>query len=254
MRDPHIERLHYKIASNPGIRYEGTEPTTVTTPLGEFELSDGSLVVTPEEHFSSEAQARRAIEPFLRSWEMEADLRDQIRSIRFEFERTDVVDRAPPKPGEGATLNVELGEVVLVGESVSMVLTRKKYPPPPTAFTTTPDVEMAHRRWLASRDGEEPLPAMAYFVLTILLRAAGGLPAAAKTYRIEESILRKIGELSSTRGGPDSARKADAASRPLTEDERRWLEDATKELIQRLGEHASGAPLLPLRLKDLPPP
>jgi len=94
---------------------------------------------------------------------------------------------------------------------------------------------------------------MAYFVLTILEHAAGGRKQAAATYGVEKTILDQIGKLSSTKGDPETARKAIAASHALTEPERLWLEDATRKLIYRLGEHASGKPLPTLRMKSLSP-
>lgn len=253
MRDPHVERLHYRISSAASIRYDDPESTTFQNPLGKFDLANEGLVISPNEHFADEAQARAAIEPFLESWEIETDLLSQVRSIRFHFERADIVERNPRNPGEPETFSVEPGSYVLVGKDITMILTRKKYPDPPATFTTTPDLLMAHRRWLAFKDGREPLPAMAYFVLTILEYAAGGRPQAAATYAIEKFILDNVGRLTSAKGDPGTARKAEAASNALTDRERQWLENVTKKLIYRLGEQASGKPITKLRMQDLPP-
>lgn len=251
MSDLHVERLHYRVSSDASIAYKDPEPITIKNYLGEFRLSNGTLVVTPSEHFSGEPEAKKAVEPFLRAWEMEADLLSQIRSIRFGFERSEIIDRNPPRPGERAMLSVESCSHVHLAENVSLVLTRKKYPAPPVRFTTTRDVEMAYRRWLGFKDGKESLPSMAYFVLTILEQAAGGRKEAAATYAVEKAILDQVGNLSSTKGDPETARKAAAASVALTEPERLWLEDATRKLIFRLGEHASGKPLITLHMKSL---
>lgn len=138
MRDPHVERLIYRVTSHQNIRYDDPEQLTVSNDLGEFKLIDGKLTVCPSEHFPTGSAAREAIDPYLRSWEIETDLTSQIGSIRFEFDRADLLDRDPPKPGESAVLTAESGSLVLVGEDISMILTRKKYPDPPLAFTTTP--------------------------------------------------------------------------------------------------------------------
>jgi hypothetical protein len=253
MRDPHVERVVYRISSDASIRYDDPEQLTVSSDLGEFQLSGGQLTIVPSEHFSTEAAARAAIEPYLRSWEMETDLTSQIRSIRFEFDRSDLIDRNPLKLGEPAVLTAESASFGVVGADVSLVLTRKNYPDPPKAFTTTPEVEMAYRRWLSFKEGNERLPAMAYFVLTVLEHAAGGRKQAAATYRVEKSILDTVGRLSSEKGDPNTARKARAAFKALSDKECKWLEEAARKLRYRIGEHASGKPLLTLRMQDLPP-
>jgi hypothetical protein len=66
--------------------------------------------------------------------------------------------------------------------------------------------------------------------------------------------LYKIGELTSTRGDAMTARKAPVGGqfRELTASESAWLEQATRRIIKRLGEHASGAALSQIEMKDLP--
>jgi len=67
-------------------------------------------------------------------------------------------------------------------------------------------------------------------------------------------VLRKLGELTSTKGHPTTARKAPQGGQfqDLTEAEKDWLEQAIRRLIRRLVEHASGANLTMLTLSDLP--
>jgi hypothetical protein len=83
---------------------------------------------------------------------------------------------------------------------------------------------------------------MAYFVLSYLQVPAGGRKAAARVLMIDDTILGKIGELSST-GDLSTARKVpkNVPLRPLSGPETSWLEEAVKLLILRCGELASGA-------------
>lgn len=254
MRDPHVQTVHYEITSGEDISYRDPPPLSFSNHLGTFDVAENKLGVTPVEHFSDEAEAREAIEPFLRAWEINTDLNRNVGMIRFKFDRVDIVDRAPPPPGASQVIYAQSGSFVLVGSSVTLHLTCSKYPDPPKAFCATPEVQHAHRRWLGFRSGREPLQAMAYFVLTVLESAADGRLGAARAYQIDPDVLRAIGRLSSTKGDENTARKAEAHNRyeDLSDREKQWLEEAVRRLILRLGEHASGAPLSLIALKDLP--
>jgi len=250
MRDPHVETLYYTISSHEGISYKDPEPIRFSNHLAKFDLADGSLAVKPVEHFADEDTARQAVEPYLTSWEMNSDLTKDIGGIRFHFERSEIIDRDPPKPGESVTIRPQAGSVMIMGAEVKLHVKRKEYPQPPLAFSTTPAVEMGYRRWIRFREGKASLQSMSFFVLTLIQDAAGGRKKAASIFKIEKSILDNIGELSSTKGDRDTARKAAAASVELTPAEKQWLEDATRKLIYRMGQHASGTTFDEITLSD----
>jgi hypothetical protein len=246
--------MHYEVSSGEGISYRNPEPVSFSHHLGTFDLSDGKLRIAPAEHFPDEDDARRAVEPFLRAWEIEADLTSNIGMIRFKFDRVEVIDRDRPPPGSPQVLKVKAASMVLVGSSVSLHLTCSKYPQPPKTFRATPEVQHAYRRWLGYRSGKEPLQSMAYFVLTLLESAAGGRHGAARSSQIDAPVLSTIGRLSSTKGDESTARKAGVGNQfeELSGAEKQWLEEAMRRVIHRLGEHASGAPLALISLRDLP--
>ena len=93
---------------------------------------------------------------------------------------------------------------------------------------------------------------MAYFVLTLLESTSGSRADAAKSFHIDLAVLRTIGQLSSTKGGPSTARKAGGQFEELTGAEKQWLETAIVLVIRRIGEHASGATLNRLSMDGLP--
>jgi hypothetical protein len=185
---------------------------------------------------------------------IEADLRANLGTIRFKYLRADVIDRDPPKPGEPIVIEARGGGVLVLSGTATMHLTINKYPDPPQAFRATPEVELAYRRWTRFREGKEPLPAMAYFVLTLLQSLAGSRPLAASTFQIDIKVLNAVGNLSSTKGDAHSARKVvpGGVLRDLTGPETTWLEQAIQRLIHRLGEHASGAQLKAVTMAELP--
>ena len=254
MRDPHVQVMNYEVGSGEGISYRDPEPISFSNHLGTFDLRDKKLRISPTEHFSDEDEARRAVEPFLRAWEIEADLNSNVGMIRFKFERAELVDRDPPPPGSSQVIQVKVASMALVGGSVSFHLTCKKYPQPPKTFRATTEIQHAYRRWIGFRSGKEPLQSMAYFVLTLLESAAGGRQGAARSFQIDVAVLRTIGQLSSTKGDENTARKAGPGIQfqELSGAERQWLEEAVRRVIHRLGEHASGAPLALISITDLP--
>ena len=254
MRDPHAVRLFYEVGCEEGISYANPPPFTFSNDLGHFGLRGDELVVELVDHFPSERAARNAIEPFLRSWEIQSDLTHGIGSIRFKYLRVDITDRNPPPSGRTPIIRAVV-DVVEFDDRVEAQVARNAYPDPPTNFCTTPNVERAYQRWCAYRASKEPLQGMAYFLLTLLERTAGNRKAAAKRFGIEFSILQTLGLLSSERGDDMTARKVPRSGklRDLTPAERSWLEQAVLRIIRRIGEQASGATLPSISLADLPP-
>ena len=104
--------------------------------------------------------------------------------------------------------------------------------------------------------GREPLPSMAYFYLTVLEDKFTNAKrrSAAKSFRIDLAVLDAVGELSSTKGGVGSARKAEATGTALSRKEELFLEAAVKMIIRRAAEVAQnpGAALPTITLADLP--
>lgn len=254
MQDPHIETLRYEVYSGSGIAYEKPQPVTLTNLLGNFKLADGRLVINPAEHYSDPEQAREIIEPFLRAWEIEADLRGNHKTIRFKFLRAEIVDRALDSKNKTTPHSFSVTgttHITIIPRS-TMQLILNSYPSPPVTFRSTPEAAVAFNRWMQFREGKEPLQSMAYFVLTVLENNAGGRKNAAKIYRIDNKFLKEFGRLSSTKGTPANARKFQFGGNmvQLTDQEQHWLDAATRLIIRRLGEHASGADLDQITLDD----
>ena len=255
MRDPHVEAVYYEIGSGEGISFGSPPVLALTNRLGTFELANGKLTICPTAHYASGEEARAVFDPFLRAWELDADLTRNIGSIRFKYLSVHKVDRNPPEPNSGSvSIAVDAAELMLLGGSASVHITQNAYPPPPDDFRTTPEVEVAYGRWRGFRERREPLPSMAYAVLTLLESVAGSRREAAGTLQVDMRVLDTIGRLSSTKGDGATVRKfeAGASLQPLTGSESTWLEAAVRRLVRRLGEHAAGAPLSLIAMKDLP--
>jgi hypothetical protein len=91
-------------------------------------------------------------------------------------------------------------------------------------------------------------------IRSVLIEKAASGVSAARSFQIDEQVLQTIGMLSSTKGDETTARKATAGGQfqELAGSEKQWLEEAIRRVVHRLGEHDSGAPLIPISLRDLP--
>ena len=219
-------------------------------------LSEGVAKFEMKEHYASEEEAKSVVEEFLRAWEIDSALRIGGTGMLFAFERAQVIDRNPPPPGT-VLVAVPTGRLTVRAHAPTVHVTRRAYPAPPAVFRVSPDVETLWQRYQFHRQGSEPLPGMAYFCLTRLEASAGGPPKAREKavtkYAIDKKVLDKLGELSSERGDPKTARKATAMARFHTPAEVAWTESAIRAIIRRVGEVVAGATGLPvITMKDLP--
>ncbi|MBV2132302.1 hypothetical protein KRX52_05740 [Pseudomonas sp. MAP12] len=253
MRDPHVEAVYFTVGSADDISYENPEPVEFSNHLGQFSLADGLLTVIPAEHFSCGQEASQALDGFLRSWEIEADLKRNVGMIRFSYSRADVIDRDPPPPGEPQVIQAVGIASLAFGSSVTCHLVAKRYPSPPECFSANEYAQHAYRRWIGYRNGREPLQAMAYFIVTLMESLAGGSRGqACELFRIDRPVRKKIGDLCSEKGSALTARKAQSTTfEELTHIESEWLEMAVKRLIYRLGEYAPGHPLELITMENI---
>jgi hypothetical protein len=253
MNDPHVEHLSFTAEPLGNISYRDPPPVDVTLPVGSLRLESGILTVHPSVHFATEAEAKKAVEPYLRSWEIDSDLRWGVGTLRFKFTDSLIIDRNPPPPGSHQVISANAAVVLVTAGQGSIHVTRATYPEPPVRFLATKEVEILVHRFTEHMAGREPLTGMAYFSLTVVQALAGGRKEAASRFALDVRILSRIGELSSS-GDHRTARKIQKGKplRALTSAEENWLREAVKLLIRRVGEEASGAGLTRLPLSALP--
>lgn len=253
--DFHVVALRYKLRPSDQVTYVSPAPVEFETQEVRFGLTEGKLNCEMKGHFASAEEARFVVEPVLRAWEVDADLRWNPGQFRFEFDGADIIDRSPIPAGVGrghAYMLCGVGSISAVG-TVSFHVTRAHYPEPPGTFRVNPDAESILLRYQGYLGGREPLLSMAYFCLTVLEANAGNRASAATMYGIDKAVLRKMGELTTRRGDRFSARKAIAGPvLPLTGEEGAWLEAALKALIWRVGDTRDAAALPVIKLADLP--
>ena len=245
MKDPHVESLRYRLETSETTTYKNPPAVEVIRDEFECRLNDGVLKCHMREHYPTVEEARRVVDKFLRSWEIKTALELGRGEMRFQFEDSHVIDRDPPPLGSSQIVRVSGVSVGVSTVLGTLRVTRGKYPSAPTNFTATPDVETLWQRYENYLDGKEPLLSMAYFCLTVVENKAGSRKAASTRYRIDETILQKLGELTSTRGDTATARKAlkGGGTTTLSGKEKNWIEGAVKALIRRTGELAGTQPV-----------
>ncbi|MGH7791625.1 MAG: hypothetical protein ACREOB_04845, partial [Thermodesulfobacteriota bacterium] len=206
-------------------------------------LSKGGLTLEPKQHFESEAQVCPLADKFIQGWEVAAGLQYGRPDFRFRFEGSHIEEREPA-PG---TRSLHLSEHGHMTETLHIKRIYNTYPVPPEEFQVTPEVEVLWDRYCRFVEGREPLLAMAYFCLSFIER--GNRTQAAQHYSIQSDVLKKLGELTSTRGDKATARKLSSTTEPLSSSEATWIESAIKEIIKHL---ATLRPGQILKMTDLP--
>ncbi len=257
MRDPHVQTLRYALRSDESVRYHSPPPLDHHTTYFDLHVDDEVLTASPKVHYANEEEARNALESILRSWEASVFLRSGKEEVRFEFIDADLIDRDPPGPGEPSTIHVGFAEATSQVFPPSIIEGRAEYPRPPQYFALSPDVEVLLQRYRGYKQGREPLPAMAYFCLTVIkLRTAGQKRPqrdAAQLLNLDCDILNRIGRLTSdNRGDPLTARKYATNQQPLSTNETYWLEAAVRSVIRQLAVLDDGERPPHLSLNDLP--
>jgi hypothetical protein len=257
MNDPHVEWLVYRLETAATLVFQNPEPREDDTSSFHLRLEDGRLTVTMKDHYASVEEARRAVWPFLDAWELDWALSHHgRREMKFTYESHKLVDRDPPPLGASQTIQPFAVECVATVGVPTVVVGQRSYPPPPSAFRVSPDVETLWDRYERSMLGREPLQGMGYFCLSSIEATYGGASnkrqATATALGVHVDVLGKIGELTSTRGDAQTARKG-STSGPLTDAQTEWLKAAIREIIRRAGMLAAGsAPSRQLTMADLP--
>jgi hypothetical protein len=98
LNDPHVVSLTYRIDKAETVDFDRAPPLPPID-RGAFRVTIDAYKAKVEmvDHFASVDEAKRAVQPFLRAWELNADLRAPYEGFRFVYETAEVVDRSPPE-------------------------------------------------------------------------------------------------------------------------------------------------------------
>ena len=262
MNDPHVKALHYRVIVGEDADYDNAPPVSEIT--DEFDLFiDGDIAIFEmKEHYSTADEAKEVVGEYLRAWDILIGLEHDPDDLRFVFDRADVIDRSPHKTEKNiVSLQTHVAASTFtsnVSLNFSPHVSRGRYPSFPKNFIASTDAETMYLRYKAYRQNREKLTSMAYMCFTVLKASADGLEKAAKQYYISSKVLKKLSELSTTRGGATEARKCtgNGTFTPLRPKEKEWIVSVIKALIRRVGEYecarSTGAELKPITMGDFP--
>ena len=256
MNDPHVVALIYGVKHGDSDDYDKAATLVREEKVFRLRVKDKLARFEMIDHFATAAEAREAVEEYIRVWEFDVCLRRGPDSFRLEFQTAEIEDRNPPPPSKMVRLKATACGVV--AGSVRAGVSRAQYPAPPAAINmdpSNPDVQTMYQRYTSYRRGHEPLASMVYFCLTVFEYSNGGSRKAVKECQIAKKVLNKIGNLCNNKGGRLGARKAVGITAELTNPERRFLEEAVRTMIRRAAEkaHDPDKKLPMVCLSDLPP-
>ncbi|CAG0963332.1 hypothetical protein MYXO_00885 [Myxococcaceae bacterium] len=218
-----IQRLAYRVEKAGAFADDVIE---FSHAVGDFSLANGLLRVDLRLPTDSISEARAHIDPVVRAWEFEAEIRMGFPVIKFEFTPAVAVGATSQRSPEtnGAT------ELVIA----------TRYPPAPTIAVTS-EMENVWERYTRARLGiGESVESAVYYGLTVIEAQFGSRPKAAAALNLPHGVLSKLGELSSTRGDAATARKSRASGEPLNRSEKKWIDHSIRYALLQLGHLAAG--------------
>ena len=246
MNDPLVVALHYRVRHHDRVNYSKAEPLVARTPEFRLELGDKKVRFEFEPPYPRTVEdACGIVEPFIRNWEFDAALSHGPGCFKLKFHSAEREANS-----ETGFRGFAYGSLELSLEVEKAIASPTTYPEPPVGIDSAhDDVELLLLRYERFKARKTLLPDFAYYCLTKI--CCDGRAVAADRYQVSGKLLKRIAELSSREGGPDS-RKASKIDPPLTQDERRWLERAVLRLIRRVAEyHANPNNLCKLTVADV---
>lgn len=251
-----VTSLRYRFDNgNEHDHYENARPRSQV--MGDFdvELQDGELTATPRREFAQVRDARDALDPLLRAWEISAAIGGHDVTFIFEAGGVEGVNADGSK-----AIRAEMTETVRIGMDAVIARYNSEYPEPDLNLRGGPVVDQMLSRLRASRSDDRMLVMNANWMVTLIEdeygHSRGGSETrktAARELNVDPSILGNVGRLA-VRNDPALGRKAKGDVEPLTAPELAWLRDAMAALVRQVARHNSGAHLTnPLSMSDLVP-
>lgn len=217
--------------------------------IGKFKLENEILIVELKKEYNTTKEARDAINPVLKSWQIEDEIiRVTTSGFRFAYWKASM-QHIPNQISDGQ-------EKIKYEKNYNdtLIIASRIYPQfPKTIFTT--EMESAWIRYKKAKIGiGESIQSASYYLLTVAINYTGkNFKEAASFLLFDHRILKKIGELSSTRGTLFTSRKSTNNNfLELKREEIIWLDHAVKYLLIQLGIINGGEAPKKIELNDLP--
>ena len=249
MNDPHVEALLYWVIHDDSVNYTNARLPEYAHELVDIEANDRRVIIRPKEHYSNEEEARADLEGFIRHWEFEATLEDGSHCFQLHFLSANIIDRNPdPDPSGVIRANASPIHHIWSVSTPTVTVGKSTYPGLPHGPIVNPDIPVV-QKMLAQLDmyhrNRALLAAMVYFCLTTLEASVpdetegnGADQRTRNYYAISRSVLRKVRDLSSNKGGSE-ARKVGGTEDEFTSREKAFLVTTVKEFIKRAAQKST---------------
>ncbi len=240
MNDPHVIALNYRIEHHSSVDYDGVSSLDHSEDTFEFHVEGNNVRFAMKRHYATQSEALESVEGYIHAWERLAALQYGPNEFKLVFDGAEIED-LDPTPGVVYASAKPIHVKVSMSEAVGHV-SRGEFPrPPSTRMEFSPHVELMFDRYVRYRARREYLTAMANFCLTVLENSVQNdknrRKEAARHYDIEYKVLDEVGRLCFHKGGAE-ARKAQGIDEDLNGQERQFLEQVVKAIIQRAAEVA----------------
>jgi hypothetical protein len=244
VNDPHVKTLYYKVLVSEDVDYENAPALSEIAEEFEFTLNYEKAIFTMKQHYSTVDDAKAVVESYIRAWNILIGLKHGPDSFKLKFLDADIIDRAPVSNKNDAAKFLgcsSLSSAPAFRGEVHAHISHAEFPPFPKNFKESPEAETMYLRYKAYLKGRESLTSMAYMCLTVYKATADNLKDAAKKYCIDHNVLKNLGRLTSTKGGPEEVRKypKNGTSDPLHPKEKEWIVSVVKSLILRAAEYVN---------------
>jgi hypothetical protein len=237
---PRVSFLSYRIISGDSHKF-ATEAELEGHLAGfRFHLRGEDAVFFPLEHFSSEVEARSALDPQLRAWELATALTEGLDVLAFKFLYANL-EKAPPEPG--VTIVPFVAQLTIGGLAPRVIVTHGVHRSPPTGFAMDECVETLGALLLFAKRTPHALLYVAYSMTTCVETYHGPQPnVAASSLGFSANVFQRINELANTRGVGAEARKfvPGATRTQLSTSERAWLLQMLELIVRRAAAVAAG--------------
>jgi hypothetical protein len=203
--------------------------------LGDFDcIADPvTLIARPRGHYTSEYEARLALEPHLQSWSAKAELVDRI-PMSFHFVESESADRLPPPSGGGGIDAVRRPR----SDPVTLIRVIEDLPAPDPHWHGESPLARDLRLRARTLADDSSLPAVAYAMYEAIRAKYGGPGRAATSLGVSTGLLEQVSKLSG--GAKDPANPI-----TMSDQQRAWLLQAMRALARRVAEVEAGIAALP---------
>lgn len=250
----YVKYLYYTLNIKDGVHFKKT--TSIDKKLDNFQLKleDNELKCKMIKKYSKIEDARKDVEEYLKTWQIYAALKtSSTEEIEFIYDGAEIINYKSNKFGKESHYTMQNVGSSEIASELMVIVERDSYPEPLEYFQRNDEVDILWNRYDDYRKGKEKLPSMAYFCLSFLENDAGNRENIAKKYKISKNVLKKLSNLSSTKGRLDiDARKAKYNQGRLTEEEIKWLDEVVRKIIIRVGEYENNLNLEFIDMSSLP--